>query len=69
MPLEVVLFPRKVPQEVTEIHPPHLIILEVTEVFRCAGNQIGLNAVEHSFHLTHTADVFLRATAVRLHRC
>ena len=51
--LDVILPAYKVPKEVAEVHPAHLIILEIAQVLGHAWRQIAFDAVQHALQLTH----------------
>ena len=63
--LHVVLLSNEVPEEVPEVHPPHLVVAEERQVLPLRGHQLLQGVVEPPFGLKRSADVILIPGLVR----
>ena len=63
--LHVVLLANEVPEEIPEIHPPHLVIAEERQVLPLGGHQLLKGVVEPALGLKRRADVVLVPGLVR----
>ena len=63
--LHVILLSNEVPEEVPEVHPPHLVVAEERQVLPLGGHQFLQGVVEPALGLERSPDVVLVPGLVR----